>query len=102
MKHYRHQAAYIPDVVDHVVAWKVAARFRELRQEEFTGGFVLRRFEEFTSAEARTWWAEASCRLVTAHPDIPRDLPPDIGLALFTPLIGSLALPFVTADLALR
>jgi hypothetical protein len=102
MKHYWHQAAYIPDVADHAAAWKVAARFRELREDEFTGGFVLRRFEEFTSAEARTWWAGGTCRLVTAHPDTPGDLPLDIDLAPFTPLIGSLGLPFVTADLALR
>jgi hypothetical protein len=90
MKHYWHQAAYIPDVADHAAAWKVAARFRELREDEFTGGFVLRRFEEFTSAEARTWWAGGTCRLVTAHPDTPGDLPPDIDLAPFTPLIRSL------------
>jgi hypothetical protein len=102
MKHYWHEAAYIPDTADHPAAWKVAARFRELREDEFTGGFVLRRYEQFTSAEARTWWAGGTCRLVTAHPDTPGDLPPDINLAPFTPLIGSLALPFVTADLALR
>jgi hypothetical protein len=102
MKHYWHQAAYIPDVADHAAAWKVAARFRELREDEFTGGFVLRRYEQFLSAEARTWWVGGTCRLVTAHPDTPGDLPPDINLAPFSPLIGSLALPFVTADLALR
>ncbi len=39
MKHYWHQAAYISDTADHAAAWKVAARFRELRGEEFTGGF---------------------------------------------------------------
>ena len=55
MKHYWHEAAYIPDAADHGSAWKVAARCRELRGDEFTGGFVLRRFEKFTSAEARTW-----------------------------------------------
>jgi hypothetical protein len=102
MKHYRHQAAYIPDAADHPAAWKVAARFRELREDEFAGGFVVRRFEEFTSAEARTWWAGGTCRLVAAHPDTPGDLPPGIDLAPFAPLIGSLALPFATADLALR
>ena len=102
MKHYWYQAAYIPDTADHAAAWKVAARFRELREDEFTGGFVLRRYEQFTSAEARTWWAGGTCRLVTAHPDTPGDLPPDINLAPFTPLINSLALPFVTADLARR
>ena len=102
MKHYWHEAAYIPDVADRAAAWKVAARFRELREDEFTGGFVLRRFEKFTSAEVRTWWAGGTCRLVTAHPGTPRDLPPDIDLEPFAPLIGSLGLPFVTVDLALR
>jgi hypothetical protein len=102
MKHYWNQAAYIPDVADRAAAWKVAARFRQLREDEFAGGFVLRRFEKFTSAEARTWWVGGICRLVTAYPDTSGDLPPYIDLAPFTPLIGSLALPFVTADLALR
>jgi hypothetical protein len=102
MKHYWHEAAYIPDTADHAAAWKIAVRFRELREEQFTGGFVLRRFEELTSAEARTWWVSGTCRLTTAHPDTPPDLPPDIDLTPFTPLIGALALPFVAADLALR
>jgi hypothetical protein len=102
MKHYWHEAAYIPDVADHAAAWKVAARFRELREDEFAGGFVLRRFEKFASAEVRTWWVGGTCRLATAHPDTPGDLPPDIDLEPFTPLIRSLGLPFVTADLALR
>ena len=102
MKHYWHEAAYIPDTADHAAAWKIAARFRELREEQFTGGFVLRQFEELTSAEARTWWVSGTCRLITAHPDTPGDLPPDIDLTPFTPLIRALALPFITADLALR
>jgi hypothetical protein len=77
MKHYWHEAAYIPD---DAAAWKVAARFRELRGDEFADGFVLRRFEQFTSGEARTWWGGGTWRLVTAHPDTPGDLPPDIDL----------------------
>jgi hypothetical protein len=102
MKHHWHEAAYIPDVADAPAAWKVAGRFRDLRDEEFTGGFVLRRFEHFDSAEARTWWVDGTCRLTTAHPDTPGDLPPDIDLSPFAPLIASLGLPFVTADLARR
>jgi ATP-grasp domain, R2K clade family 3 len=102
MKHHWYEAAYIPDVADTPAAWKVAARFRELRDDEFTGGFVLRRFEDFDSAEARTWWVDGACRLATAHPDTPADLPPDIDLSPFAPLIASLGLPFVTADLARR
>jgi ATP-grasp domain, R2K clade family 3 len=102
MKHRWHEAAYIPDVADAPAAWKVAARFRELRDDEFTGGFVLRRFEHFASAETRTRWVDGACRLATAHPDTPADPPPDIDLSPFAPLIGSLGLPFVTADLARR
>jgi hypothetical protein len=48
------------------------------------------------------WWVDGACRLATAHPDIPGDLPPDIDLSPFAPLIGSLGLPFVTADIARR
>jgi ATP-grasp domain, R2K clade family 3 len=102
MKHYWHEAVYIPDLDDLAAAWQVAARFRELREDDFTGGFVLRRFEHFVSAEARTWWVDGTCRLTTPHPDTSDELPPDIDLTPFAPLIRSLALPFVTADLARR
>jgi hypothetical protein len=81
----------------------VANRFRELREEEFAGGFVLRRFEDFTTAEVRSWWVGGTCRLVTAHPDTPGEAPPpDLDLAPFAPLLASLGLPFITADLARR
>jgi hypothetical protein len=103
MKHYWHEAAFIPDLADAVAAWRVASRFRELRGDEFVGGFVLRRFEEFTGAEARTWWIDGVRRLVTAHPDTPDDLPPaDIDLEAVAPLVATLGLPFVTVDLARR
>jgi hypothetical protein len=103
MKHYWDEAAFVPDLTDTAAAWRVACRFRELREDEFTGGFVVRCFEQFVSAEARTWWVDGTCRLVTAHPDTPGDLPlGDLDLALFMPLIASLSLPFVTADLAQR
>ena len=55
MKHYWDEAAFIPDLGDEAAAWKVASRLRELREGKFAGGFVLRRFEEFASAEVRTW-----------------------------------------------
>jgi len=55
MKHYWDGAALIPDLADEPAAWKVASRLRELREQEFTDGFVLRRFEDFTPAAARTW-----------------------------------------------
>jgi hypothetical protein len=102
MKHYWHEAAFIPDVADGAAAWAVASRFRELRGDGFTGGFVLRRFERFTGPEVRTWWVGGSCRLVTAHPDTPDDLPPadlrpaGVRVAGF----AALDLPFATVDLA--
>jgi hypothetical protein len=102
MKHHWHEAAFIPDVADGAAAWAVASRFRELRGDGFTGGFVVRRFERFTGPEVRTWWIGGSCRLVTAHPDTPGDLPPvDLGPADVTVAgFGALDLPFATVDLA--
>ncbi|MBO0837317.1 MAG: ATP-grasp domain-containing protein [Actinobacteria bacterium] len=103
MKHYWDEAAFVPDLSDTAAAWRIASRFRELREDEFTGGFVVRRFEQFISAEARTWWVDGTCRLVTAHPDTPGDLPPaGLDLAPFAPVIASLNLPFITADLVQR
>jgi hypothetical protein len=81
----------------------VAARFRQLREDEFTGGFVLRRFEHFAGAEVRTWWVDGVCRLVGPHPDTPEDNPPaDPDLSPIAPLIAALGLPFVTVDLTRR
>jgi hypothetical protein len=51
MKHYWHEATYIPDLADAAAAWTVAKRMVELRGEDFTGGFVLRRYEPFTGTE---------------------------------------------------
>ncbi|MFG1991439.1 ATP-grasp domain-containing protein [Actinoplanes sp. NPDC048988] len=100
MKHYWYEAAYIPDLADAGKAWAVARRFRELRGDDFTGGYVLRRFEDFTGAEARTWWVDGECRLVTAHPDTAGQLPPDIDVSFLRDAVKGL--PFVTVDLALR
>ena len=103
MKHYWDEAAYVPELGDAAAAWRVASRLRELRGDEFTGGFVLRRFEEFTGAEVRTWWVNGECRLVSAHPDSPDALPPaGLDLSEVRPAIAELGLPFVTVDLALR
>jgi hypothetical protein len=55
----------------------VASRFRQLRDDDFTGGFVLRRSETFACAEVRTWWVDGVCRLVGAHPDTAHAEPPD-------------------------
>jgi hypothetical protein len=103
MKHYWDEAVYIPELGDAAAAWRVASRLRELRGDEFTGGFVLRRFEEFAGAEVRTWWVAGECRLVGAHPDTPAELPPaGFDLAGIAPVIAGLRLPFVTVDLARR
>jgi hypothetical protein len=103
MKHYWHEAAYLPDLADGDAAWSVAERLHELRDDDFTGGFVLRRFEEFTGAEARTWWVDGVCRAVGAHPDTPDELPPaDLVLSDLEGPVAGLGLPFVTVDLARR
>ncbi|GIF23893.1 hypothetical protein Ate02nite_66230 [Paractinoplanes tereljensis] len=103
MKHYWLEAAYIPDLADAVQAWAVAERMVQLRGDDLAGGFVVRRFEEFTGAEARSWWIDGVRRLVTAHPDTPDELPPpDLDLTGLQPAIAALALPFVTVDLARR
>lgn len=104
MKHYWREAALIPDLGDRDAAWTVASRFLALRGADRTGGFVLRRFERFASAELRTWWVNGTCRLIGPHPDTAgQDMPAGrLGLAWLTPLVADLGLPFVTVDLALR
>ncbi|MGC4890548.1 ATP-grasp domain-containing protein [Micromonospora sp. DT227] len=103
MKHYWSEATFIPDLEDGAAAWHVARRFLELRDDDFVGGFVLRRFERFTSAEVRTWWVNGVCVLIGPHPDSPHGpAPAGIDLAPIAPMIAGLGLPFVTVDLALR
>ncbi|MGW4463981.1 ATP-grasp domain-containing protein [Micromonospora sp. NPDC004704] len=103
MKHHWHEAAYIPDISDGVAAWRVASRFLQLREDDFVGGLVLRRFERFTTAEVRTWWVDGVCVLVGPHPDTPDEAPArEVDLAAVVPLVSGLGLPFVTVDLALR
>lgn len=102
MKHYWHEAAYVPEVADRDAVRRVAERFLELRGDAFASGFVLRRFEEFTGAEARTWWIGGRCALVTPHPDTPDELPTGLDLVEIEPLVANLALPYVTVDLVRR
>lgn len=99
MKHYWSEAAYIPS---REAVRQVAERFLDLRDDAFTGGFVLRQFEEFTGAEARTWWIGGRCSLVTPHPDTPDELPTGLDLVEVEPLVANLSLPFVTVDLVRR
>ena len=103
MKHYWAEAALIPEIAVSDAAWRVASRFLELREDDFTGGFVLRRYEDFDSAEARTWWVDGRCVLIGAHPDASDQSPPeDPDLTAVSPVIARLGLPFVTVDLAHR
>ena len=103
LKHSWDEAAFVPDVADGVAAWRVAARFLELREDSLVGGLVLRRYERFASAEARTWWVDGACVLVGPHPDTPGEPPPgDLDVAAIAPAVTGLGLRFVTVDLARR
>jgi hypothetical protein len=103
LKHSWHEAAFVPEVADGAAAWRVAARFLELREDSFVGGLVLRRYERFGTAEARTWWIDGGCVLVGPHPDTPGEQPPgDLDVAAIAPLVAGLGLRFVTVDLARR
>lgn len=103
MKHYWSEAAFIPDVADAGTVRRVVARFLELREDSFVGGVVLRRYETFTSAEARTWRVGGRCVLIGAHPDSLGLLPPpDLDITTFARPVAGLGLPFVTVDLAQR
>jgi ATP-grasp domain, R2K clade family 3 len=102
MKHHWHEAAYIPELGDAEAAWAVASRFRELRDDECAGGFVLRRFEEFTSTEVRTWWVDGECVLTGPHPDTPHGEVGTPDVEAVAPLVAKTGLPFVTVDFAPR
>ncbi|NEW47758.1 ATP-grasp domain-containing protein [Nocardia cyriacigeorgica] len=103
LKHHWDEAAFIPELTDEDAAWSIADRFRELRGTDMTGGYVIRRFETFTSAEVRTWWIHGTCHLTGPHPDTPNDLPgTPVDTSAAAPLIAGLGLPFVTADFIQR
>ncbi|MEU6558119.1 ATP-grasp domain-containing protein [Nocardia nova] len=103
MKHHWHEAMYIPDLADADAAWLVASRMRELREAEFTGGFVIRRFEELAAAEVRTWWVDGQCGPTGPHPDTPDHTPrPGPDTTAVAPLVAGLGCRFVTVDFALR
>lgn len=104
LKHHWAEAAFLPDVADPGSARRVAARFRELRDDAFTGGYVVRRFERLVGPETRTWWRDGRCVLQTAHPDTADEQPvvPDPVLTALGPAVAGLGLPFATADLVRR
>jgi len=48
----------------------------ELRGDDLASGFVVRRYEAFTGAEARTWWINGPLPSVTETPCLRRtDMP---------------------------
>lgn len=100
-KHYWNEAMFIPDTQDVVSARTVAERFVELRGSAFDTGFVLRRFEDLSNVEARTWWVDGVCVGVSAHPDTPDKEPPELDLGQFSEFVSGLGLPFITVDVAL-
>ncbi|SDP28719.1 hypothetical protein SAMN05660199_03584 [Klenkia soli] len=102
LKHSWHEACFVPDVTDVVAARRVRDRFLELRGEDLVGSVVVRRFESFTGPEARTWWVDGRCALVTAHPDTPGEVPAGADLDLAAEGVAALGLPFVTVDLVAR
>jgi ATP-grasp domain-containing protein len=96
------EACFVPDTSDAAAARRVADRFLELRGDDLVGGVVVRRFERFTGAEARTWWVGGRCALVTANPDTPDELPSGVDVAPVADAVAGLALPSVTVDLVRR
>lgn len=102
MKHYWETACFVPDLADADAAWRVATRFCELRDDDLTGGLVLRRFEPFTGGEVRTWWIDGVMSLVGPHPDTPDQSTTALDLTDLARAVDALGLPFVTVDLARR
>lgn len=107
LKHSWDEAAYVPDVADEPRAAAVARRFLELRGSDFTGGFVVRRFEEFDGAESRTWWVAGKHVLTTAHPGTPTGFADENSTASWladevAPVVRRSGPPFVTVDVVVR
>jgi hypothetical protein len=103
MKHHWDEAMYVPDTADPAGAWRVAEAFLRLREDDLVGGLVLRRYERFASPEVRSWWVDGACRLLSAHPDTPDDLPPDtVDVPGLEAAMATLDLRFATADLVRR
>lgn len=100
LKHLWHEAAYIPDVADVQSARRVCTRFLELRGEDLVGSLVLRRWEDYETPEARSWWVEGELALITAHPDTADARTPIPHLEFLAPAVKALGCPFVTVDLA--
>jgi hypothetical protein len=103
MKHYWNEACFIPDIGERAHARRVAAQFTELRGA-VSGGYVLRRFENFVGTEVRSWWVEGKHVLNTPHPDTPNEAVDDVytDLGFLGEAVNTLQSRFVTVDLSLR
>ena len=102
VKHYWHEAACIPDVADHAAAWKVRPGSVNCAGTSSPAVSCCAGSRSPRPRKGALGGQGGTCRLATAHPDKPGDLPRGNDLAAITPLIRSLGLPFVAADLALR
>lgn len=103
-KHYWDEACFIESVADVDSAVRVASRFRELRDDAFTGGYVLRRYESFVGPEARLWCRHGEVRLITAHPDSPDVVttPPRDFVVAVERALADANLDFVSVDVTER
>ena len=99
LKHAWDEACFVPDVREPEA---VIARFRELRGEDLQGGVVLRAFESFAGPEARSWWVDGECVLVSAHPDTPDETPRDVPTEHAQAAVARLGCHFITVDWAQR
>ena len=100
-KHDWDRACFVPEVSDAAALQRVAKAFLEHRGEFFSGGFVIRSFEQFVGSEARTWWLDGELIATTPHPDEPSATTPKIDFSGLPERISSLNCRFVTCDLAL-
>ncbi len=95
IKHYRDEAAFIPDVGDSAGVLRVAGRFLELRDEDLVGGLVVRSFEHYRPGEVRWWWVDGRCAVLSAHPDTPELQPPaGLDVSPFAQAVASVRSPF--------
>lgn len=102
LKHLWAEAAFIPDVEDIESARRVCERFLEVRAEDLVGSLVIREWEDYETAEVRSWWCQGQLALITAHPDSEGQKVTIPHLEFLAPTVAALACPFVTVDLARR
>jgi ATP-grasp domain, R2K clade family 3 len=101
-KHDWERACFVPEVSNAGALQSVARAFLEHRGEFFSGGFVVRAFEEFVGPEVRTWWLDGELIATTPHPDEPSAIVPNFDLARVAERIALLNCRFTTCDLVLN